>query len=108
MEILGHTDTGRQVSCSICFDAPANYLVMHYALPLLVQKYSLTGTKVPILTPEQVVPCGHECGCEECLSAVQRMSGRCPICRGAIDSLQRVFRCGGLGDSACYSAYLLY
>lgn len=53
--------------CSICFDEPANFLV---------------------------VPCGHQCGCEECLKAVQRHSGRCPICRSPVQSIQRVFQCG--------------
>ncbi|CAE8597663.1 unnamed protein product [Polarella glacialis] len=54
-------------SCSICFDEPANFLV---------------------------IPCGHQCGCEECLTAVQKHSGRCPICRASVTAIQRVFRCG--------------
>jgi len=58
-------------SCSVCFDGPANFLV---------------------------VPCGHQCGCEECLRAVQRHSGRCPICRSHIVGIQRVFQCGRGGE----------
>jgi len=56
-----------QHSCAICFDEPADFLV---------------------------VPCGHQCGCEECLTAVKSHSGRCPICRGPVQSIQRVFQCG--------------
>ena len=26
-------------------------------------------------------PCGHQCGCEGCLTSVKRTSGKCPICR---------------------------
>jgi len=54
-------------SCAICYDEPANFLY---------------------------VPCGHQCGCEECLSAVQRHTGRCPICRSPVQTIQRVFQCG--------------
>lgn len=38
-----------------------------------------------------VVPCGHQCGCEECLLDVQQASGQCPICRAMITSIQRVY-----------------
>mmetsp|Transcript_98642 Transcript_98642/g.318094 ORF Transcript_98642/g.318094 Transcript_98642/m.318094 type:complete len:1066 (-) Transcript_98642:431-3628(-) len=54
-------------SCAICYEELANFLV---------------------------VPCGHQCGCEECLTAVQHRSGRCPICRAPVQAIQRVFRCG--------------
>ncbi|CAE7427703.1 unnamed protein product [Symbiodinium natans] len=56
-----------QHSCSICFDEPADFLVS---------------------------PCGHQCGCRECLVAVQQHSGCCPICRGPVREIQQVFRCG--------------
>lgn len=54
-------------ACAICFSEPADFLV---------------------------VPCGHQCGCEDCLVAVQQHSGRCPICRQHVQGIQRVFRCG--------------
>eukprot|EP00929_Paragymnodinium_shiwhaense_P109168 TRINITY_DN75519_c0_g1_i1.p1 TRINITY_DN75519_c0_g1~~TRINITY_DN75519_c0_g1_i1.p1 ORF type:complete len:1140 (-),score=192.16 TRINITY_DN75519_c0_g1_i1:483-3902(-) len=59
--------TGGGVECAICFSAPADFLC---------------------------VPCGHQCGCEECLATVQRTSGLCPICRTPVTSLQQVFACG--------------
>merc|ERR1719420_2631842 len=59
-------------SCAICFDQPADFLV---------------------------VPCGHQCGCEDCLKAVQHTTGKCPICRVRIESIQRVFKCVG-GDGS--------
>jgi len=59
--------------CSICFDEKATHLV---------------------------TPCGHQCGCEECLSIVKRTSGRCPICRGPVSSMQRVFLCAPAGRAA--------
>eukprot|EP00933_Yihiella_yeosuensis_P080097 TRINITY_DN93500_c0_g1_i1.p1 TRINITY_DN93500_c0_g1~~TRINITY_DN93500_c0_g1_i1.p1 ORF type:complete len:1048 (-),score=211.18 TRINITY_DN93500_c0_g1_i1:125-3268(-) len=72
------TDTqGPTNSCAICFDEPADFLV---------------------------VPCGHQCGCEECLKAVQAHSGRCPICRNRVESIQRVFRCGRGSEEEAASA----
>lgn len=61
------TSLPHESACSICFDVPADFLV---------------------------IPCGHQCGCEECLTAVQKHSGCCPICRSGIQSIQRVFQCG--------------
>eukprot|EP00747_Dinoflagellata_sp_TGD_P164295 gnl/TRDRNA2_/TRDRNA2_184047_c0_seq1.p1 gnl/TRDRNA2_/TRDRNA2_184047_c0~~gnl/TRDRNA2_/TRDRNA2_184047_c0_seq1.p1 ORF type:complete len:1086 (+),score=163.33 gnl/TRDRNA2_/TRDRNA2_184047_c0_seq1:79-3336(+) len=55
------------LECSVCFASPADHLV---------------------------IPCGHQCGCEECLSTVQRTSGLCPICRTRVTGIQRVFQCG--------------
>lgn len=54
--------------CAICFDQPADFLS---------------------------VPCGHQCACEECFKAVQETTGKCPICRTRVESIQRVFKvCG--------------
>lgn len=50
--------------CVICMDAPATFLI---------------------------TPCGHQCGCEECLKAIQQNGGGCPICRKPIESLQKVY-----------------
>ena len=61
----------QDATCVICFDRIANYLV---------------------------VPCGHQCGCQECLNIVMQKSGNCPICRTRIESVQKVFRVGGPGD----------
>ena len=65
--------------CVICLDAPADFLV---------------------------VPCGHQCGCEDCLLTVQQASGSCPICRADMVAIQRVFaaaapcfRCSNDGDA---------
>ncbi len=58
-------------TCLICLEKQANYLV---------------------------TPCGHQCGCLECLQVVQQRSGSCPVCRGKICTLQRVFVEGG-GDT---------
>jgi len=52
--------------CSVCVDAPADYIV---------------------------VPCGHQCGCETCLTSLRATSG-CPICRGSISNIIRVYKCG--------------
>ena len=53
--------------CAVCMDNPADFLV---------------------------VPCGHQCGCETCLTAIQNTSGDCPICRKPIAGLVRVYPCG--------------
>lgn len=53
--------------CAICFTEPADFLC---------------------------APCGHQCGCEECLTAVKNTSGKCPMCREPVRNLQRVFNCG--------------
>lgn len=38
------------------------------------------------------VPCGHVCGCFECLAALQRTPGqeRCPVCQMPMQSVQRI------------------
>lgn len=54
-------------SCVICMKNPADHLL---------------------------VPCGHQCGCEPCLTEQFKRSGGCPICRKAIDGVIRVFRSG--------------
>jgi adenylate kinase len=45
-----------------------------------------------------VLPCGHQCGCFECLSAEQKMRGKCPICLTTISGLIRVFRSGEISS----------
>ena len=52
--------------CLLCFDGPADHLCS---------------------------PCGHMCGCEDCLTVVHRTSGRCPICRSRVERIQKVFDC---------------
>jgi len=59
-------------ACVICCDRPADFLV---------------------------TPCGHQCGCQECLDLVVQRTGTCPICRTRISSLQRVFRVVGPGET---------
>jgi adenylate kinase len=58
-------------TCVICMDQPADFLV---------------------------APCGHQCACEDCLKAVQETTGKCPICRSRVESIQRVFKCTGDTD----------
>jgi len=53
--------------CTICLSKPADYLV---------------------------VPCGHQCGCEECLKLIHLSNGNCPICRTPIQSICKVYRAG--------------
>lgn len=45
-----------------------------------------------------VVPCGHKCGCKECLEHVKSSNGLCPICRNRIQSLVQVFNSGVIGE----------
>jgi len=63
----GPVPAANAATCSICLTEPADFLC---------------------------APCGHQCGCEGCLTTVQRQGGRCPICRAPIQSLVRVFRVG--------------
>jgi hypothetical protein len=51
--------------CKVCFDKEADHLCM---------------------------PCGHMCCCRDCLEAVRRGGGLCPICRARITAIQRVYR----------------
>lgn len=40
-----------------------------------------------------VVPCGHLCGCHQCLQAVKASpSPMCPMCRGPVTAVIRIFR----------------
>jgi len=40
-----------------------------------------------------VVPCGHMCGCHECLLAVKSSAkAECPMCRGPMSSIIRIYR----------------
>ena len=66
-----------QAACVICCDRPADFLV---------------------------TPCGHQCGCQECLDLVVQRTGTCPICRTRISSLQKVFRVGGPDDAGAVRA----
>ena len=68
------TTASAENTCTICLDEPANFLV---------------------------TPCGHQCGCEGCLTRIQRNGGgRCPVCRGSIATIQRVFATAGTGAGA--------
>jgi hypothetical protein len=40
------------------------------------------------------VPCGHQCGCGECLEIVRLASRQCPLCRARIATVVRVFAAG--------------
>jgi adenylate kinase len=53
--------------CTVCYDAPADFLV---------------------------VPCGHQCACQKCLLELRAASGLCPICRTNIQHIVQVFPCG--------------
>lgn len=53
--------------CVICMSAPSNFLV---------------------------VPCGHKCGCESCLTQIQHQNRECPICRTQIMNIVQVFESG--------------
>lgn len=58
--------------CTVCADAPADYLV---------------------------VPCGHQCACLKCLTELRSSTGLCPICRTNIQHIVQVFACGFEDDS---------
>jgi adenylate kinase family enzyme len=53
--------------CTVCYDAPADFLV---------------------------VPCGHQCACQKCLLELRAATGLCPICRTNIQHIVQVFACG--------------
>ena len=38
------------------------------------------------------IPCGHLCCCLGCFNKVSKSSHKCPICRGTIDSIQKVIQ----------------
>merc|ERR1711879_148432 len=52
-------------ACAVCLEQPAN---------------------------AAVVPCGHMCACYACLEMLQISSSLCPICRGPVDSVIRIYR----------------
>eukprot|EP00928_Gymnodinium_smaydae_P073720 TRINITY_DN56872_c0_g1_i1.p1 TRINITY_DN56872_c0_g1~~TRINITY_DN56872_c0_g1_i1.p1 ORF type:complete len:656 (+),score=39.55 TRINITY_DN56872_c0_g1_i1:42-2009(+) len=40
-----------------------------------------------------VIPCGHMCGCQSCLQSIKSSrEALCPICRGPVSSVIRIFR----------------
>lgn len=40
-----------------------------------------------------VIPCGHLCGCHSCLTAVAGSSSPlCPLCRGPLSAVQRIYK----------------
>ena len=41
-----------------------------------------------------VLPCGHLCGCESCLNILLNSGDKCPICRGHMNSIIKVFQSG--------------
>lgn len=54
--------------CTVCLEAPSDHLV---------------------------VPCGHQCGCETCLTEIIATTKKCPICRLTIQGNPiKVFLCG--------------
>ncbi len=54
-------DIGRKLECVICLSNERSYLI---------------------------TPCNHLCCCATCAGQIQ---DHCPICRGSIDSIQRIF-----------------
>jgi len=65
-------EVANEEQCAICMDSPANFLV---------------------------IPCGHQCGCETCLSEISAQNNaKCPICRKKMDSFVQVFK-SGLNDN---------
>ena len=45
-------------------------------------------------------PCGHQCCCEACFAQLQGTDARCPICRGRIQGVVRVFQSGLVAEEA--------
>ena len=41
-----------------------------------------------------VLPCGHQCGCEDCLLEVKRNTNQCPICRNPFTDVIKVVQGG--------------
>jgi hypothetical protein len=50
--------------CVVCFDAPKQYAML---------------------------PCLHMCACEACAQQLMQLRHRCPVCRGRIERVGRVF-----------------
>lgn len=38
-----------------------------------------------------VVPCGHMCGCQDCMQQLQLVRPKCPLCRGPVQSTIRIY-----------------
>ena len=38
-----------------------------------------------------VVPCGHKCMCEPCATQLQKQGAHCPLCRGPMVRVTRVY-----------------
>lgn len=38
-----------------------------------------------------LIPCGHKCLCEDCATRYRRFGATCPLCRTAVQSVQRVY-----------------
>ena len=41
-----------------------------------------------------LLPCGHQCGCNNCLNSLKNEERKCPICRIKFTNLVKVFRSG--------------
>ena len=57
-------DEGSSSSCAICFEAP------------------IEGA---------CIPCGHMAGCMACLNEIKARKGDCPVCRGKINQVVRLY-----------------
>ena len=57
-------DGGNSSSCAICFEAP------------------IEGA---------CIPCGHMAGCMACLNEIKAKKGDCPVCRGKINQVVRLY-----------------
>nr|XP_023907518.1 putative E3 ubiquitin-protein ligase XBAT35 [Quercus suber]XP_023907519.1 putative E3 ubiquitin-protein ligase XBAT35 [Quercus suber]XP_023907520.1 putative E3 ubiquitin-protein ligase XBAT35 [Quercus suber]POF16970.1 isoform 2 of putative e3 ubiquitin-protein ligase xbat35 [Quercus suber] len=57
-------DKGSSSSCAICFEAP------------------IEGA---------CIPCGHMAGCMACLNEIKAKKGDCPVCRGKINQVVRLY-----------------
>ena len=57
-------DGGSSSSCAICFEAP------------------IEGA---------CIPCGHMAGCMACLNEIKAKKGDCPVCRGKINQVVRLY-----------------
>lgn len=71
--VVSRTSGVSSQMCAVCLSEPASHIV---------------------------TPCGHQCGCKQCLETLKQSTGICPICRGRIGSIIRVFASGsGTGDA---------
>eukprot|EP00931_Biecheleriopsis_adriatica_P012507 TRINITY_DN11366_c0_g1_i2.p1 TRINITY_DN11366_c0_g1~~TRINITY_DN11366_c0_g1_i2.p1 ORF type:complete len:381 (-),score=95.80 TRINITY_DN11366_c0_g1_i2:23-1165(-) len=65
-ELLNKLRRGETHECKICWDSAATHAVL---------------------------PCGHFCMCKRCVENVIRSSGKCPVCKCAVESDVKVFMC---------------